>query len=67
MCNVYIALLTQMGKIFHMYKEIQKGLGGNSYMRKGFQIHTVYEEIREHLVIHDFTLHPIPTKFPYFF
>jgi hypothetical protein len=37
-------------KIFHIYKEIQKGSGAKSYMRKGFLI---YEEMRQYLVIYD--------------
>ncbi len=34
-------------KIFHKYKEIQKGAVANSYMTKGFLI---YEEMRKYLV-----------------
>jgi histidinol phosphatase-like enzyme len=52
-----------------IYKEIQKGLGAKSYMRKDFLIYekmrkylTIYEEAVSHMYI---TLHPIPSEFPY--
>jgi hypothetical protein len=41
-------------KIFLTYKEIQKGSGAKSYMRKGFLI---YEEMHKYLVIYEKPLH----------
>ncbi len=37
-------------KIFLIYKEIQKGSDGKSYLRKDFLI---YEEMRKYLVIYE--------------
>jgi hypothetical protein len=51
--------------IFLIYKEIQKGSGAKSYMRKGFLI---YEEMRKNIVIYGeavshMTFLPIPSAF----
>jgi hypothetical protein len=46
---VYICTVKKEKKIFLIYKEIQKGTGAMSYMRKGFLI---YEEI-QYLVIYE--------------
>jgi hypothetical protein len=55
-----------------IYKEIQKGSGAKSYMRKDF---LMYEKMRKYLTIYEellkgaaksyMTLHPIPSEFPY--
>ncbi len=40
-------------KIFLIYEEIQNGAVAKSYMRKGFIICTVYEEMRIYLTINE--------------
>jgi hypothetical protein len=52
-------------QIFLIYKEIQSGAVAKSYMRKGFLIYVLYEEMRKYfpymrrlLVIHDFATPP---------
>jgi len=55
-----------------VYKEIKKGFGAKSYMRKGFLI---YEKMCEYLVMYEdlgsqksfMTLHLITSKCPTFF
>jgi hypothetical protein len=39
-------------QIFLIYKEIQNGAVAKSYMRKGFLIHILYEEMRKYLTIY---------------
>jgi hypothetical protein len=72
--TVYFTLVNKFGKIFLTYKEICKGAGAKSNMRKGFLI---LEEMREYLVIYkesvshitymSMTLIPLPSKFSFLF
>jgi hypothetical protein len=57
--TMYICTVKKEKKIFIIYKEIQKGTGANSYMRKGFLIYEkIFSHIRKPLVINDFALDP---------
>ncbi len=65
--NTFNYTLIKKGKkIFLICRDIQKGSGAKSYMRKGF---LMYEEVHKYLVIYEeavsHTLHPIPSEFPY--
>ncbi len=62
--TVAIALLKKKRRFLNIYKEIQRGSGPNSYMRKGFLIlylkkcANIYSYMRRPLVIYDFAIDP---------
>jgi hypothetical protein len=59
MLHFVLCTVKKEKKIFFIYKEIKKGSGAKSYMRKGILI---YEEMRKYLrkplVIYDFATDP---------
>jgi hypothetical protein len=65
-------LIKKESQIFLIYKEIQKGAVAKSYMRKGFLIHILNEDMRKYLTLYSMrrplvikTLQLLHSEFPY--